>query len=224
MGQVERRERRGKWDELELRGLKRHPVKSSIQVSLISQQTRPGTPTPTPTTPTPTRTTTIDRREAALWWSVRNNITPSPHHRPWRFYASFGQAEKRKSNSSRWVSGRLCCRRGTLTSATAFAFNYEIIHTAAAAQATRATVSNENRWRLALAAFTPLYFSSHFVRLHPTHPCSCSCSTPFRIGSWHVSANDPTMGRPLTLLTQLNCRPTYANSSAGHQRNRPNPN
>lgn len=166
----------GKWDELELRGLKRHPVKSSIQVSLISQQTRPGTPTPTPTT---TATTTIDRREAALRWSVRNNITPS-HPRPWRFYASFGQAEKRKSNSSRWVSGRLCCRRGTLTSATAFAFNYEIIHTAAAAAAARATVSNENRWRLALAAFTPLYFSSHFVRLHPPpssprHPCCCCC-------------------------------------------------
>lgn len=69
----------------------------------------------------------------------------------------------------------------------------------------------------ALLQFSLCTAAPPFTRLHPpsAHPQAAMLrSTPFGIGSSHVSANDPTMGRPLTLLTQLNCRPTYYNSSA----------
>lgn len=197
----------GKWDELELRGLKRHPVKSSIQVSLISQQTHGQAQQQQQQQSTVERQRFGGQSETTLTQPTPLTLRASPALL--RFIWS--SRKKGKSKSGRWMSGvvggghLLWCRRGTLMSATAFAFNYEIIHTA------EPTVSNENRWRLALAALTPLYFNSHFVRCAqtPLAPLILLRSTPFRIGSWHVSANDPTMGCTLTLLTQLNCRPTY---------------
>lgn len=167
----------GKWDELELCGLKRHPVKSSIQVSLISQQTHGRVQQQQQQQ----QQSTVERQRFG-GQSETTLTQPTPlalRASPALLRFIWSSRKKGKSKSGRWMIGvvgeGVWCRRDTLMSATAFAFNYEIIHTAAP------TVSNENRWRLALAALTPLYFSSHFVRCAKPllAPLILLCSTPF---------------------------------------------